>query len=324
MSSRRNNRVTKSYLIKQGTFDEANLVIDKPEQHNFKNATTITSKIYYKDENGDLCIPFVEGDEVYTFGVNAKYPFDTAKDEQTPDKIIGYHVYIAMTTLDTVANPTQNELYTMAWVDALTNKTKEMSQDPSVLEELPKGVQKLLVPNKDGEIDGVKPLFAYPKMPDPTDARGQRQIFDESKPKRSYIRLIYNSKTKKVNTVFFDEQGDEVNPLQYTDVKGYIKPIYRFDEVYWGTHGTTEFGASIKVSILQADYRPETTKSVPKERLLGQKNAPIAPPIHREPLHEEEQEPLQEETSAARQLIEASKAAQSKKIKPGTKKKTTA
>jgi len=300
------NKVTNEVVVALGEFDMSKLIIEKPEESTFNDITSVTSKIYYRSDDGKPAILYVEGAPQYSFGVNRQYPFACQETDKTEDKIIGYQMCYYLTSIENVNSPSEAEQHTIDWVNGLHAKVVETASDQEVLSELPQGVQKLLNPPE----TGVKPIFEHPSIIDPTDVRKKRRIPDLAKPQRGYFRLAYSKKSKKIGTRFYDPDGAEVNPLAYLDMRGHMHPLFRIDNVYFGTHKDRPFGASIKLTLAQVDFTPEVTTQIPSHRLLGPKKVePIVKPVQEEepPAPQEENE----STPSAR-LIEAKKNAMKK------------
>lgn len=120
-------------------------------------------------------------------------------------------------------------------------------------------------------LDGVKPMYNYPKIKDKTGKTTSAP--DESKPPSAYIPLVVRksraNKDKKdesiqisIESKFYVEGEDEpVNPKNFLGKRGKITPLFRLDSLYWGTHGSSPYGLSIKGSCVQADF--EEIQSVP-------------------------------------------------------------
>jgi hypothetical protein len=236
---------------------------------NGKSQTSYISDWIYTDENGKQGIPCFELGEQLTFGVNTLHPYDMNDADKTPDTVDSLQICYPMTSMETVNDPTEEEKHCIDLFDNLIEKTKakgieEASRKTS---SMPKNARASFKDESTAD-EVIKPLYFHSKNPETKQE-------DTTKPKKSYIKLITYGKGKqmKVNTVFYGPGDKRVNPMKYVDVRGKIHPVVRLEAVTWGSQGTSDYLAFIRMKVLQANYTP-TDSVISSKRFLSPNTAP--------------------------------------------------
>jgi hypothetical protein len=276
----------KEICIKGEEYDGKNLVIDEPETMEFLGEDgktpikSCSSKGFYRDAKGNKCTLYLLMPRQSCFGFNLSAPLgQTVKPDHSNLK--GIQVCVPMTSLKTVANPTNAEKANMTMLDSMrrtvagmgyceTMKRKKQDRKvpQTVVSQFVAACQDVEKGSDDSDfidaaIEAVKPPFAYAK---------KDTVVDTSKPQRFYVKLLTKGKGEKlrVYSKIYGPGDRLINPLDYVDKRGDIVPVVRFDGVYWGAHGSdSPFGASLKFTLVDANYTPgEDLVGLPSQRYL--------------------------------------------------------
>jgi len=114
----------------------------------------------------------------------------------------------------------------------------------------------------------IKPLYSHP----PRKVQGGKKIkgeIDITKPKSMFIPLLGFG--KKVLAKFYGPGDQLVNPVVFESKNGIIEPVVFLKHVYYGPHGETDYGMSIKLNVIEANYTPAETGF--NTRILGANKA---------------------------------------------------
>ena len=84
--------------------------IEKPKKLTFPNGNEIhSSKIHYKDKNGDKTKLYFELETQYCFAISTTYKYGIKRNEQNINNINGYQLQYPLTSSETIKNPTCSE-----------------------------------------------------------------------------------------------------------------------------------------------------------------------------------------------------------------------
>lgn len=268
------------FLEDVSTFDESRVVIHDPVTRSFKAGATdienTTSDGRYLDDEGNECVLLFPGLPQRCFGVSYTYPIGLSEDDQTPDKAKGFQVCYPLTSLSTVNKPTpaeqaQLDLFTGLWNAAVAKGQEEAAREGDELL-IPQCSQSsfLAASNKKKWENAVKVPFEYPKTKD-------KKTLDKTKPLRMYAKLVKSGEGNKLKALTpFTGPGDKkYNAVRYINKQGIITPVFRWSGIYWGAHGRTPCGASLKFEIVEALFVPVESTSLPSRRFLGPNTAPL-------------------------------------------------
>lgn len=197
--------------------------------------------------------------------------------EPTDDNLKGYQLTYPLTSLQTIANPTEDEEKVMNFIDGLWNVTLEHYKELAKLGKkagIP-SISLTAIKGCDGEFtDALKHAYGHPRDQ-------QTREINTEKPKQMYIPLVTWGRGKKVknSTPLYDSQNPDdkpQNPEKYMpatpddNARPYaVMPVVKFRGIYWGQHGSdASWGASLKFELIEATIEPITIGRMPNKRLL--------------------------------------------------------
>jgi hypothetical protein len=315
-------------------FDKSRVVIHDPTVASFTigeaEINTTTSAGRYLDDNGEECELYFAPPPQNCFGVNYIYDIGLKKEDQVPENAKGLQVCYPATTLKTVNQPTPQEqeyidMMTGLWELAVEKGRQEAEREEPLIPA--PSVASCLAAEKAKKMDRfVKPPMEFPKE------KGKKTL-DTTKPKRTYVKLVTTGKgvTLKASTKFYGPGDKPTSALRYVDKRGTIQPCFRWEGIYWGSHGpSAPHGASLRFKLTEANYTPQTSSSVPAHRMLGKNTAPVqeddddidVSSLPRRPSEEDdggEAEGFQEPGADDANPVQALAAAAKKSVKPVAK-----
>lgn len=275
-------------FVPLGEFDEKRLYLDEPATKKYSTGnTTILSNVGYTTEKGSKNRPkggspvFFELPESFCFGVNGNYKFGISQEEQTTENLEGLQICYNLTSMDTIDDPTDDEIYVKNLLDSLYNeafkKVKEECEKPKskrIAPQLTVSAYNQSKMDNDGKVDPdevLKPLYSFPNK----KLENGDTIPDTEKPARSYIKLITYGKGRKLDckTSIYGP-GDRLDKtgLKYLDVMGTVKPVVTIEDMYWGSHMKKPWGVSIRMKVHEMNFIPQS--SAPTKRFLTSNKAP--------------------------------------------------
>jgi hypothetical protein len=264
---------SKIICISPSDFDHSRVVIEDADTYEFSvgdtKIRTTTSAGFYLDDDGEKCILYIAPPTQHCFGVSYTYPIGTKKEEQTPENAKGLQVMYQLTSLQTVENPTEEENAYIETLKSLHNTAVEKGREEAELEEprIPQvSVNSFVAAEKKKNWNNaVKLPFDYPKI------KGTKTV-DPTKPLRQYLKLVTkgNGSDMTISTKCFGPGDKRTSPLRYIDTRGYIQPCIIWEGIYWGAHGTSPQGASLRFKVVEFNFTPSSGgSSVPSQRLLS-------------------------------------------------------
>lgn len=267
--------------IKNKKVNWKNVVIALPVTNKFtKGTTTITwttSSVYY--QHGQQKLPlYFENPEQLTFGISGKWGMNVAADDQNMDNIEGYQIVYPSTSLDTMNEPTADEAAIIDFYDKAWNLAAKAMIDfnDKDLIDGPAGSACTTAQKKKNMAFALKPIFEHPA---PKNDKGMK-VVDTSKPKRAYLPLATVGKGAKLKcgTKIYGP-GDKLVPVtKYLSTpddfkKGKVHPVVQWSQVYWGAHGTSTYGGSLKFKITEMNYTPMNDSGGSHRRMLSANTA---------------------------------------------------
>ncbi len=274
----------KDIFVPIGTFDKTRLRILDPVAHSFMKGNSevewTTSEGRYINDDGEECELYFDLPEQFCFGINAVYGVGTETEDKTLENAKGLQICYSLTGMKTIENPTKDEKYAISVLKALWEASWDKMQAECERSD------DLLVPNptynsflaaqkrKDPEL-AVKPIFAYPQKPDPKNPK--KKVEDRTKPQRAYIKLLTKGEGRKMRCqtqIYGPGDKQDKTGLKYIDVRGRIHPLFKWEGVFWGSHGQkAPYGASVRLRVAQMNFTPQPDE-IPKRRMLSPNAAP--------------------------------------------------
>ena len=232
-------------LIRPGSnFDWSTITIGEPRKNPYDGAA---SKVYVKGENGEKRPIFIELAKHKAWGVSGRWKFGLNARKQTNKNIEGFQVSYPMTSRSSVKKPRDDERLTFAIFDAMRALTADAISNG--FRKASSTTYDAYKKHKDDTILAVKPMYDYTK--------------DKSKPQGAYLKFNTKGKGEKIKCKTriygtgvgeespFDFMYDEDKPILMT-----AQIVLRWDDIYWGGHGTTGYGASMRVHVSEITLTP--------------------------------------------------------------------
>lgn len=259
--------MTDTIFVRMHEFDPSRLVVTEAKVKQIKKGNStfdfVTSDVFYKDNSGKLCELCFEAHPQSTFGISGVYPMGTEEKDKTSSNIEGYQVSYPMTSLDTVSDPNKHEQYMIDLFNALHQAAVEAGKRECGLS---KDKRKIPAPSYNAYLAArddedwnqfVKPLYAYANK---KDANGN-SYEDTTKPQRGYFKLITRGKGNDLRSItpIYGPGDKRVDPSVYMNTLGQIHPVFKVSHVYWGSHGKSPYGGSVKVVLYEANFVPRVS-----------------------------------------------------------------
>jgi hypothetical protein len=253
-------------------FDINRLVIEPPKKIG-KEVQYYTSHFYYLDESGKKCDMYMELPPQMVFGVNYMWDMNAKEADKVPEKALDLQV--AYPIMARKNHPTDVEQRTVDIFEALQDAVRAQTKDAAVRSYFStnnKAVFKLI---KDEDDEVVKPIFSASTKVD--EKTGKPNDY----PPRAYIKLMTQKKDKivtKALTRFYDGEDNEINPIEYINVRGIISPNVKIDGIYWGAHGQSPYGASVQIKLFEAIFEPQASVLPPRMIKGGSRATAVSQP----------------------------------------------
>ena len=116
--------------------------------------------------------------------------------------------------------------------------------------------------------DWIKPIYDYRTS---TNQNTGETYKDYTKPQRTRIKLLTKGKGKNIrcDTNIFGPGNKKLSPFRCIGVHGSCHPVVHWDGIYWGTHGNTNYGASVRLRLTEMNFSPcVIERSVSRRRML--------------------------------------------------------
>ena len=208
--------------IKPQEFIESNVEIKEPKVYKSKynNISTTTSEIFYRNSKGELCDLYIALPQIETYGPSPQYSF--ISKVKSPENIQGYTISYGHLVVENVFE---------ALGKVCMSKINEFAKS--------KKIKKCT----------LKPTFNYR-----TKLENGAKVEDTSKHKVAYFKLK-TSKNHLTNelailTTMIDKRTkEEINPHDTISKPGLLAPMICIKKIYFGSHGNTNYGASIQIEV---------------------------------------------------------------------------
>lgn len=266
----------KPHFVKLNEFDPSRLRVHKPVKHTSnkkKGGDSISwyiSEGRYVNDDGDECVLYFELPKSFCFGVNAIYPIGTKQENKTFDKVDGLQICYPITSMDTIDDPSSDEQYCMDVLDGLWNAAVEaLKRELEREEELipPPTMSAGITAEKKKKWDyAIKPIYSHP-TPEGNDGKRHE---DRTKPQRTYIKLLTRGKGRdlKALTPFYGPGDRKMSAMKFIDKRGFITPVIKWDGIFWGAHGSSSYGGSVRLRVAEANFTPQE-EGMTSRRFLG-------------------------------------------------------
>lgn len=257
---------------------EKKIIVEEPKEETFKigndEISSTTSKIFYLNEDGDKCDLYVELEEKDGY-INQQFPFGT-DDKDDSSIVTGYQVQY--TLFNDNDNKTPKEERTKKNMDTIWNAAGNAAKKycDEEHENIPENVLPLFLKSVE---KGFKPWAEYPKKK--TDDKKKKKEFDTSKSPRGYLKFATSGKGAKLRcqTKIYGPGDKRVDVRKYVStekrkVRGNMKIILKVEAVYYGGHGKTSYGASLRCKISEMNFKPsKMNDELTKTRMLPRNDA---------------------------------------------------
>ena len=237
-----------------GPLETKNIKIEPAVKILTKSSSFFTSPVRYCHDGKlfNLTLLLPESDCFF----NVIYPYGTDKDMQTENSQIGYQLCYLLSTKETAIKPTPAEQF---YIDALRqinravyNQLKRTVNDrdpfiPAISYSTFKGA------SPDDINSVVKPLITVPKKNSIHNSRTP----DPDSPLRLYVKFKtsgYGAEIALDSSLYTFEKKrlaqHELGPFINKFCRA--KALLTVQDIYWGSHGTTSYGASARIRIDKA------------------------------------------------------------------------
>ncbi len=256
-------------FVRIGEFDRSKVVICPPKNQEFtsktgeKNTTT-RSKVLYKDFDDTEKELYLELPETFSFGVNLNHVF---QKEKIPENVTGVQTCYMLTGKDNVDDPTEPQKYTekvfreieeLTW-EAMKTEAKRPKGERRIPQASINSANSAMVDN-DYTL-ALKPIFQHPNKP-------ETKIPNTAKPKQAYFKLkTYGKGTSMKCATVIHGPGNmsiDYNQLIGTNdkrVMGIMKPVIKWEGLYWGAHGQTGRGVSPTLTVSEMTFTKQQARS---------------------------------------------------------------
>lgn len=269
--------------VNPADFDISRLVIHDACVREFKigesKISNTTSSAKYLNDEGEECTLYFRGPPQNCFGVQYNYPMGVAEEDKTPETAKGLQVCYPLTTMQTVSDPTDDEkahrdMILALWQAAVDKGIEESERDEPVIPGVSVNSFRAIAGAKKKDwTKAVKVPFSHPK-----NKENGGKTLDTTKPESMYVKLVTDGQgpTLKAKTPFWGPGDRKCNALKFLDVRGEIEPCWVFEGIYYGAHGTSPHGASLRFRLAEANYTPKSaSSSLPQHRMLSRNTAPV-------------------------------------------------
>ncbi len=277
------------YFVPLGaSLDISSIVIEDPITHSFKkNDTTIewtTSEVYSYGSNGEKRKIYIQLSKQHTFGVSGSYPLEVAAEDRCLENLEGFQVCYPMTSLKTINNPTDEERATKQIMDDAFDITVdalkrfcEVAREDRLVPSPTYSAYSTAARDKDWDY-AVKRPYEHASSND----KSGKKIKDLSKPRRTYLKFATKGKGAKITceTQIYGPGDKLVTPYHYmskpggNSIRGDSDIVIIWDNIFWGAHGRSSHGASLRFRVAQMNFTPTAGTTLTTRRLLPPNTTP--------------------------------------------------
>jgi len=259
----------KYVFVPLGKFDVSKLSFSEPIVKKYGNGTSTTnSQVIYTDESGKKGTPCFQLAEQLSFGPTPQHKYNCKDEEKIPENVQKWNILYNLTSMQTIHDPTDEEKYVIDLFDVCYSKSADYIKNIYQTEK-----QRRKDENDKTGKNSTIPAPAYSAI---STAVSDDDIETAIKfpYKRSFVRekdgkeipssatfdlMTYGKGLNiKITTTFYGPGDKKENPEKYHGVRGKFKPVVVFESIYWGSHGTTSYGCSLKFKVYDATYTPST------------------------------------------------------------------
>ena len=235
--SERNNQLTSAF-----GYDVKNMFFSEPVVCTIPKTSISYKRVYINTQNPDKSVGdlIMQTERVFSFGVSENV-------DQVTKKVNGYVLPLCLYSRN---KPTKAE---KEWVETF-NKIIERCKDYILENKEALGLYDLTKQ----DLKKLNPLY-YKKE--------QGKIVEGSGP-TLYTKLMESKKNNKINTMFFDKNGETIDPLSIMKKYCYTTAAVKFESIFIGNK------ISIQIKIYEAQIEPieHSVKS-----LMKRPAAPLSP-----------------------------------------------
>ena len=234
--SNKQNQQTK--LSTASGFNTNNIIFSTPLLGSIPNSVpAITFKrilLSVTNPDGTVGELIMRTERLFSYGVSQNC------DPKTQE-VIGYSIPIVLHDRDA---PTQAQLEFTTVFNNIVEKTKDHILIPAVKREIdPRGKIE-----ERRDLKDLNPL--YQKKVDGVPVSGSSPML--------YTKLIHNKKSNKITSMFYDEEGTSLNPLDLVGKNCFITAAIKFESIFIGGNGKISFQVKLyeaEVELLQTGMR---------------------------------------------------------------------
>ena len=226
-------------------FNWSKIFIEEPKPNRWGGSYSKVQFIGKNNVKRPICI---EMPEQNVLGISGIWQFGLNANQQTMDNIEGLQISYPMTSKETMNNPTELERSAFEIFDKFRNMVATALKGGFF--KASKATRSACKNAGNNLISAVKPIYNYTK--------------DGNKPQRAYFKLNTKDKGKKMKcwTKIYDS-GDEqqtfdkfmANIGETPDLTT-AKIILDLQDIYWGSHNNTPYGASIRLRVREVRLIP--------------------------------------------------------------------
>ena len=227
-------------------FNTNNIIFSKPLVGNIPNSTPLITfkRILFSVTNDDGTVGdlIIKTQRLFSYGV-------TQNTDAKTQEVIGYSIPVILHDRD---GPTREQADFTDVFNAIVEKTKDHILTPSVKREIdPRGKIE-----ERRDLKDLNPL--YIKKVDGVPVPGNSPTL--------YTKLIHNKKTNKITSMFFDIEGNSLNPLDLIGKYCFITAAIKFESIFIGANGKISFQVKLyeaEIELQQTGTRRLLTTSRP-------------------------------------------------------------
>lgn len=271
--------------LSQPDFNWDKVIVAEPVKNSFKGKDGkmiewTTSKITYHNGAGI----YMELAPQKVWGIQGTYPMNGA--EKNALSIDGYQICYPMTSETTVDNPTTDEKVVKSRFDGATKIATVACKKFCSIKPCPLPKSATVSYNSESNEarengtefnwnNVIKPLYEIAKV---KKEGSLKAVEDPTKPRISYIKFCTAGSGEKLvcHTKLKGNKGVPFLPTKYLydkennpNTQGIAHPVVKLEEIYWGAHGDTGRGGSIKFLMHELNYKPVSRTVVIEKSFLA-------------------------------------------------------
>lgn len=261
-------------------FDWSKVVVEEPKSYSFTQGNNTiewtTSDVYIPGPNGTKLPIYVELSPQKIWGFDGIWGMDVNLEDRDLSNIAGLQIVYPLNSPTTVDNPTKSERATKHAFDQMWNITvAAMKRFCSVSKrKVPAPAYSAYATAKTDEdwTYAVKPVYSYSYY---KDSSTNKKFVNKSRPERMFIKFDTKGtgSAMRCKTEIYGPGDKPISPFKYlhssnSNVCGIAHPVVRWDGIYWGSHGQSSYGASVRLRVSEMNFSPMTDGVVAHRRML--------------------------------------------------------